>query len=413
MSLGLMVTVLSLMALPAAGAQADGEWTINEESLAEHGKSEATINGSANEAFRLGIPWYASEISCTTLETKNSKISTGGGGHLTIDLSDCAVSGPPFVDKTCKVIEPLELNVKVLLIYHNPNGRTYDLFQPVETGKPLATVQFKEGTECPLPLSNKVAGGFVGESTAGENTERLLTLNPTIEALFGDTLEFGVHPATLKGGAVLALSGEFKGAGWKGSVPQAPKEWKIKGQTLSALKTEEASITGSGSNTFVIKETSFAEVEISCAEMDVANGLILKGGGSSATFMLQQCQLAPKTGCKVIEPISFDVTGRLVSNEEKTFILFEPAEGEYLITVKLETKIGHCLLGNELGYQGTIVAEMEAGERAEQPLMFNSSIDFLFPGDGLTIGESTASVEGEATLELSSPYEGSVWTGIG
>ncbi len=235
---GLAAIALLVM---AAGARADGEWKIAEQTMTGLEAPEASIFATTNETFKLSVAWYASEIECSTLASEApTKIFPGGTSEAILKLSSCQLLGPPFVAETCELIEPIELKVAGKLILQS--GKTYELYE-AQSGKPsLGTIKFKEGTECPLPLSNELKGTFVGETEAGERVEQPRTFNPTIESLFGsDSLSFDTHPATLKGKSTWALAAGYKGLKWAAESKEgtAEEEAKLKAEEEAKLKEEK------------------------------------------------------------------------------------------------------------------------------------------------------------------------------
>ncbi len=419
--LTVLVAAFSLM-LTATAAQAEGEWKISGKTLEELGKTEAAITGSASETFKLAVPWYAIEIACKTLASENGKILSGGGGHSTLNLSSCTLSGPPFVTETCKLIEPVVFKVKDLLVYHNSDDRTYDLFQAEEAGKPLTTVQFKEGTECPLPMENEVTGSFVGETYGFEAVERSVSINSTTEKLFaGHTLEFGSHPATLRGKMSQTLSGESKGLAWIGEVVQPKNEWKIGGKTLTELGIEKETILGSASETFQIIANGMIKLEVTCTALSLEEATILKvhkSGAVSATMVLESCKLMGEIGniCEIINPVKFKVVDKLFLHGGRTYHLLSPAEeGGWLITMDFKPiePEGLCFYGGKIGFKGYLVGETEPGERVIQSLTFSPVIAALFPSYPFLFSGKTSSFKGKMTLDLSGESKGKTWTGIG
>jgi hypothetical protein len=419
--LTVLAAAFSLMLITTT-AQAAGEWKIGGKTLTELEKTEASITGTASEAFKLAVPWYASEITCTTLASEGGKILSGGGGHSTLNFSSCTLSGPPFITETCNLIEPVVFKVKDLLIYHNPDDRTYDLFQAEEAGQPLTTVQFKAGTECPLPLENEVTGSFVGETHGFEAVERSISVNSTTEKLFAShTLEFGSHPATLRGKLSQTLSGESKGLVWIGEVAQPKNEWKIGGKTLTELGIEKETILGSASETFQIIANGMIKLEVTCTALSLEEATILKvhkSGAASATIVLESCKLMGEIGniCEIVNPVKFKVIDWLLLHSGRTYHLLSPAEaGGWLITMEFKPiePEGFCFYGGNVGFKGYLVGETEPGERVEQSLTFSPVIAALFPSYPFLFSGKTSSFKGKMTLDLSGESKGKTWTGIG
>ncbi len=413
-----LLTALALIAFSAPTAHATGEWKIEGKTLTELGKTKETVTATASESFKLAIPWYASEISCSLFHSEAGTILSGGEGHATFNLSLCTLSGPPFVSETCKLTEPIAVKAKVLLTYHNADGRTYERFEPAESGKPFTTIQFKEGTECPLPLKNEISGSFVGEPPEGEVSERVLSFNSSLEGLLASSLTFGSKPAALKGKAVLNLSGELKGKKWTGEVSQPSKEWKIDGKTLTELELKKEAVFGAASTAFTLTDQWFVGLEVSCETLTL-EGAIFQGGQGQVAGLLESCGIFiegnPVETCEVEEPVNLKLaTSKLLSHGKVTYHLLSPLVGTTLFTVGFKPiEEGPCYLGEFFEYQGSIVGETENGERINQPLTFSSAISSLFPSDALNLGISPAALEGKASLSLSGASKGKPWTGIG
>lgn len=200
---------------------------------------------------------------------------------------------------------------------------------------------------------------------------------------------------------------------------QAEGEWKIGGKTLAELGLKEESVAGSAGETFTITESSAAKLEITCKTLTTEKANILSGGSSSETFVLEACALQGEIAkhCKLLNPVkSAALKAHLFLHNGKTYDLLEPAEGTTFMTMKFERigAEGFCLIGEELAFKGTVVAEMEAGERSEQPLIFKSSeLEKLFPTDSLKLGANTAAIKGKAVLHLIGEHKNQMWTGIG
>lgn len=298
----LLLVASAVIATGASTAHAATEWKVGGKTFAELGISEASVLASAGESFVLTIPWYATEISCTTFSIESGKLLTAGASSGTLMLSGCSLKGPPFVAETCKLIEPISLKVKDKLITHSE--RAYDLFEAAEAGKAFGNVQFKEGTECPLPLSNELKGGFVAETQSGQRVKQLFTFSSTLEKLFtSDKLTFGTHTMELKGKATLDLGSPNEGKEWS-AVPEKPEEpniageYEIEGKTLTekGITSESISFTISAGKLLI---PGFP-LTIKCTG-GVASSTILLGGGIHVSALFSGCGAEGSSTCKPYE----------------------------------------------------------------------------------------------------------------
>lgn len=367
------IVAIALLAM-ASTAQAKGEWKIAEQTMDSLEASEASVFGTATEAFKLSVAWYASEIECSTLTTEApTKIFVGGTSEAILKLSACQVLGPPFVAETCKVVEPIELKVAGELLLHGT--KTYELFKPI-AGESLGTAKFKEGTECPLPLSNELKGTFVGETEAGEREKQPLAFNSTIEALFGsDTLSFGTHPATLKGKSTWALAAGYKGLKWSAAGGETSKEEKEKlakekAEEEAKLKEEKELVKwtllrngASAPNNLLNLTATLLEAEllvpdllmkIKCTAGTAAAHLVGGAALSGAVHILYTgCTVIGKSNCKIHSPgvsigtILAKVESTASRNGEETLFLPKATEGKPFAEIVAEDETCSLLGGSE------------------------------------------------------------------
>jgi hypothetical protein len=360
--------VVMVLLTTATAAQAKGEWKVAEQTMDALEAPEASISGTASETFKLSVAWYASEIECSTLATEApTKIFPGGTSEAILKLSSCQVLGPPFVAETCKVVEPLELKVLGELLPHG--GKTYELFKAA-TGETLGLIKFKEGTECPIPLSNELKGTFVGETEAGERTEQPRTFNSTIAALFGsDLLSFGTHPATLKGKSTWSLAAGYKGLKWAAEGGETAKEEKEKLEK-EALEVEEEeelekeALAGpwtllrngaSAPNNLLNLNVSLLEAELLVPELGLeirctgGNGAAhLLGGATlsaSVDLLYSGCTILKFSACTVhssgaaAKTILIKVKGLALRSGEETILLPQATEEEPFTNIVIEGEL--------------------------------------------------------------------------
>jgi hypothetical protein len=325
------LALLALVSLAtfAPVAQALPEWKIEGKELYTYEPPEAPLLASISEPLELEIPWYATTIKCSGLTVSTGQILKPRTSDATIKLSTCTLSGPPFVAETCKLIEPLELTVKGQLIEHG--GSYFILFQTAITGKPLATVKFKEGTECPLPLSNELTGTFVGALETTEQVKHPLTLSTTVSKLFGsDSLKFGTRPATLSGNAVLSLGGGHEGEKWAPAEYTGPPYPELGGQLMrNAVLVVGGNLSGSSTlGTILLFEGALG---ISCSEGEVFASI--KNVAVQAQVEFSGCKVDKfSTSCTVYSVgeengfISTEATGELYRHSGEHFVRFEAKE---------------------------------------------------------------------------------------
>lgn len=393
----LLTPALIAMAGFAPAAQASTEWDIAGEALGELEVEEATLLAKASEDFSLEIPWYATTIKCETLGIPSGTIYPKGKGSATLRLTDCSLSGPPFVAETCKLIEPLDLHVALTLVEHD--SLAYALFDAQESEEPVATVSFKKGTECPLPLNNELKGSFVATTVATENVEQPFTVNATAAKLFTeDSLTFGGHPASLSGQATLDLWGIYKGEKWAATATPTG-EFRIDGETFKEAKVTKEGVVGEISSGTLSAENG---LEIAC-ENGTAAASVGQGGTVEAEAEFEECVfVGSEATCTIVDfkskekegVIEAAATGELVLYEEQHFVEFTAKPFATIVAVGT-----FCTIPEEENVTGKFIVELPIGlEEKEKQRSVSSGSAQLF------LGESPVeSVYGEAyPLELES-----------
>jgi hypothetical protein len=415
--MGVCLCALLILATYGIGTADAGEWRIGTKTLTERKESKAVVTASAGESFTLSIPWYETEIACKSASLNNGLLFPGGTSSGTWLLSSCTLSGPPFVVETCKLIEPLEVNTKGSLVLHNT--KTYQLFEAEKEGSPLATVKFKEGTECPLPSSSEVTGVIAGETKTAEQVKRPVTLNSTVEELLGKEIKFGTHPATLKGSLVLAIS--LFGTSWTGiagppSEGERLEEWTMGGPTLTNWELKEAALTGSATVPSFVITTPLTKLQCKTA---TAENFVLKAGGLiDGTLLFGTCSMfysgKENPGCAPKTPPYAKLAGEMVLSKGATYILFKAAEPENRL-IRLTLPAG-CVLEGESPVFGSMVASCEsscATEALARTLVIDTAATSgLFPGDTLKYLGVAQQLKINVGLQLASPYSSLFWAGL-
>lgn len=289
LAMAIALVALGTWATLAQNAQASTEWQIEKKQLSTYTPKEATLLGSLTATIELEIPWYATTIKCSSLSISGGKVLTKGTSEATLSLSACALSGPPFVAETCKLISPLELKVKGLLIQHAESF--YNLYEAATEGKPLATIKFKEETECPLPLSSELTGTFIGAFETTEQVKQPLSLSAPSLLLGGDSLKFGTRPANLSGKATLDLGGSHEGKKWGPTIakPELGGEFRAGGQTFKSAGISKKNVLGvTAAGSLSVPGWGF---EISCEE-GLVSAFAVQGGTIQAQVKFIGCLLA-------------------------------------------------------------------------------------------------------------------------
>ncbi len=411
------VVILGAFASLAAGANAETEWRIGGKTLKALGANEVGVTGKLTESLRLAIPWYASEITCSSATSEGAKIVKGGSAPLTLNLSSCVLSGPPFVAETCKLVEPFKLKFSGLAVSHS--GSFYDLLKASEVGKPITVIEFKEKTECPLPLKNEVTGTTVAAFESGERSEQPLTFNTTTEALFKkDALLFGSHPATLKGKETLSLNSPYEGKSWTpAEAPAAPQagEFKIAGKTFAERKIEEATVSAVMDGTFSVAIPGLS-YEVNCTGLTTTSAKLELAGVAKTTFLLTKCTPATTTtlelipGCELPSgDLTMSVKFSVVRYDAHVYLLAEPSASVTFV------ENGKCTLFN-FNISGSLGAEL-GKEAVTQKIEFDSAstlgkeISNMLE-DKQVFGAQPMTMKLTLLMSLNGPNEGLGWQGV-
>jgi hypothetical protein len=188
----------------------------------------------------------------------------------------------------------------------------------------------------------------------------------------------------------------------------ADGEFKIGGKTFGELKIEEESFTGSLSESFNFLVAAALPFQINCSKLAVSKGTLLLKGESHATFTLSECvakeDKSPfsQISCTVA-PIELAALGIVDSIGGTAYLLFTPSNGTSFGNVELSG--GFCTLTGSYPLKGSFAAE--AGGEAESVALAILTSKTEGPlGDGLTFGESKASLTGKMSVSLSGANKG-------
>lgn len=418
-----------------SAAQADGEWKISEQTMTALEAPEASISGTASESFKLAIAWYASEIECSTLATEApTKIFKEGTSEAILKLSSCKVLGPPFVSETCKVVEPVTLKVKGKLLLSG--GKTYELFEAATGKTSLGAIEFKAGTECPLPLSSELKGTFVGETEAGERKEQPLTFSPTIESLFGsDSLNLNTHAATLKGKSVWALAAGYKGLKWAAEGKESKEEeelklkcdrtssepgWYICGIPLKGSEEVEIQAAIEGSSGTLLTKAGVTTIEILCTTVALKSAKLKASGSAKGKIHFEGCITKLKGvtqgSCKPHSPgvaeglIETSVLiGAIKLHEEeggKKVPLLElaPESGGVFVTLILgKENESLCAIGEKFDITGKVLLRDSQGEGEVEKVTHLIEVG---PLSAFAFGGNSGTIDGSANISLIGAHSG-------
>jgi hypothetical protein len=382
------------MAFAATSAQAEGNfWVKNELVSAIEGPVE--VESVEDKGFSFTVPKEGRTISCEKFKLDNGLLLLNGGSSGTMQFESCKAGG------SC-IIDSISANVTDSLISHE--GVPYDVV--TANG---ATFKYL-GPEC---KEVKLNATFVLEDDKGEFETEALShlLRVASESLFKSLTE--KNEFTISGSMQLRLKGANKGKNWKGSLLAPKGDFRIKGANIAA--TTEVAWEEDKAFTFLWPA---ANLEIGCGVLVGENGLLLVGGGSSATLLFKKCaafSITPKLeelgGCTVADVVA-KVKGALIAHNGRTYYLLEPESGPAFTFFNISGS--KCALPEKTEVRGSIVLE-DAGKglevEAEKHLLLQAPAA-LFPCYGLKIGENEVRLDGSASLALHGKNLGAPWSGL-
>jgi hypothetical protein len=234
-----LLAALCLMALGAAGAQAEVGWLVNGAFITTKTAIHAVKHAEKDPI--LLVPALGAAILCSTLSSDDGLLFTQAEkpgkteGLITLLFTTCnsKQNGSPV--PACNPAEPITAQVRFHLFLHEPNGvkLTYILFEPDTVGQPFTTLKFSE--ECAWGEEAPIGGSFVAECLSEElkkmseisgtpdlcltdMVHHLIQEAPSQKSLFGDGLTFGSLPMQLDGIISLSLSAPNEGKTWGGHI---------------------------------------------------------------------------------------------------------------------------------------------------------------------------------------------------
>lgn len=209
----LTVATLGMMALGVAGAQGQlplestlGTFKVNGNPLLP-----ANATGIQNGAGSLLVPARNLKLKCETSHVTEGAIISATNASAKVTFLECVSldlkTGVPLPCETAG-LKTISAKAIFLPILHGPaDGElTYVLAEPQVAGGNFTVVEYKEGTECPLPLKNPVTGSVTAEVSELEGKSPTLLFNPEIQLLTGDVLRYGGFPSYIHGSAKVELT---------------------------------------------------------------------------------------------------------------------------------------------------------------------------------------------------------------
>lgn len=215
-ALGLsLIAAIGLLAISAAGAQAEGEWKIGGKTLPELKIEEENVNASLDGTFTYTVPNLNLEIKCLKMDSLKSRLLLKGAGDLSLLFLECTFFAGKSQEevKACKV-KDVSVSMSDSIVLHA--GKTYLLFKPLE-GKTTFLTYTLEGEECAIAgTSHAVGGSFAVDLESEKATQTLKLGNAAADALLGDEAKLATSKVSLAGTLLLSLSGAQAGKAWGG-----------------------------------------------------------------------------------------------------------------------------------------------------------------------------------------------------
>lgn len=210
-----LLSALSMMAFAVAGAQAQlpGESKLGSVTVGGVPATElpATATGTQNGAGSLLVPGRNLKLECKTGHVSEGKInnSTDASGKVTF-LECVSLDLEKGTALPCETVGLGTISATALLLPILHGGVNYVLAEP-QSGTSFTTVEYKEGTECALPLKNPVTGSITAQTSELEGVSPTLTFSPEIQLLTGDVLRYGGFASYIHANATVKLTGAHEG----------------------------------------------------------------------------------------------------------------------------------------------------------------------------------------------------------
>lgn len=226
-----LLTSFSLMAFSAVAAQAavqkDGDWLIGSPSKAI--TTTQTVKGAIDVLIKDLVAKKDLSLDCPKATVKSMTLSPLSGteskGSAEFLFEECtALSIETGAELPCHVLlaggageSKLHVTVNASLVVVLDHGVSPAEAYILASGAPLARILFTDIAPkfCPLPEEVELKGSVLFELLSGTNSVQLIKEAPAVkQAKYGDSLLFGVNPATLDGSMGLEITAPIAGVPW-------------------------------------------------------------------------------------------------------------------------------------------------------------------------------------------------------
>lgn len=202
-----MLTVVGMMVVGTGGAQGQlGQYLVNLGSALL-----ATFWGWGGGS--LTVMARDLKLECAALSLSEGKINSSTDASGKVEFTGCVSyslsTGVKLADCQLKTLETITASFLALPSLVSPE--TYVLFEPIPPATVFATISYKSGTACTLPLNNPVTGSVVMRIPFLERSPQTGEFHPKNQELTGDKLSFGGNTAFLQGSVGAELLGAHFG----------------------------------------------------------------------------------------------------------------------------------------------------------------------------------------------------------
>lgn len=369
-----------------------------------------TFTGEQEGESRLLVSGRNLEINCKKVDFTTASLHEEGHAEATLLFLSClAYSITPLEELPCFILPNNDITVKALLlatVHGAASIKPYVVAEPLSGSTSLATIEFEEETECPLPLKTEITGAVSGEVLQTPAATQLIKFNEEIQKLLGTKLRYGVNQAIVDGSAKSSLTGANKGASWgvpSATLPEASSltPFKVLGSNASIGTTFAGEQEGTG--TFLLVAGQKWEVKCQAATL---TGEVVSITDADIKISYSKCtpymhNTETKLPCSVTEPVSVQALLRGKSHgsigAKKHYLLAEGKGGGALTLVKFTGP--ECTLPETVELKGTFSGEFKEAEAVEQLLSFTEATQKLI-GDQFHYGIYEAFVKTNFLIHL-------------
>jgi hypothetical protein len=204
-----MLTVVGMMVVGTGGAQGQlGQYLVNLGSALL-----ATFQGWQVGGGLLTVKARDLKLECAALSVSEGKINSSTDASGKVEFTGCVSyslsTGVKLADCQLKTLETITASFLALPSLVSPE--TYVLFESIPPATVFATISYKSGTACTLPLNNPVTGSVVMRIPFLDLYAQTGEFHPKNQELTGDKLSFGGFTAFLQGSVWTELLGTHFG----------------------------------------------------------------------------------------------------------------------------------------------------------------------------------------------------------